>query len=240
LPERIIASMTRNLVPIAALLLATSCSQSQPPAGPAPAAQGQTGMGQAAQGQAGTGQPAQGQADVGQLVDLVRDSTPAEPQVGPGGEVTIADVAFTPPRDWQSQTPTSAMRKAQFRIDGQGGAGEVVVFYFGPGQGGGLEDNVARWFGQFQAPGGGPATDTSRSTREVGGLQVTEVRAHGTYSSGMPGGPTTPLTDHALHGVIVESPHGPVFIKATGPAATIDGAAAAFEALVTSVRRAGP
>ena len=29
------------------------------------------------------------------------------------------------------------------------GDAETVVFYFGPGQGGGVESNIARWAGQF-------------------------------------------------------------------------------------------
>ena len=56
----------------------------------------------------------------------------------------------------------------------------------------------------------------------------------GTFSSGMPGGPTTPMENYGLYGAILESPQGDVFIKMTGPAALVKAAAADFEALVQS------
>jgi hypothetical protein len=37
----------------------------------------------------------------------------------------------------------------------------------------------------------------------------------------MPGGPQTPLPNHALVGAIIESPQGNVFIRMTGPASLV-------------------
>jgi hypothetical protein len=46
------------------------------------------------------------------------------------------------------------MRRAQYKVPGPAGAGECVVFYFGPGQGGDAQSNAERWASQFTQPGG--------------------------------------------------------------------------------------
>jgi len=47
------------------------------------------------------------------------------------------------------------------------------------------------------------------------------VTTEGTFSSGMPGGPTTAMENYALLGAIVEHKEGNVFVKMTGPAALV-------------------
>ena len=105
------------------------------------------------------------------------------------------------------------MRKAQFSVPGLDGSApaEVAFFHFGAGQGGSVQANVDRWFKQFSDG------STDAKTERVGNTMVTFVRASGTFSSGMPGGPTTPLKDYAMRGAILESPAGDVYVKMTGP-----------------------
>ena len=57
--------------------------------------------------------------------------------------------------------------------------------------------------------------------QEIGGANVTLVTTEGTFNSGMPGGPTTPKTNYALLGAIIENKEGDVFVKMTGPAALV-------------------
>jgi hypothetical protein len=128
------------------------------------------------------------------------------------------------------------MRVATYAVPAANGAaaGECAVFFFGAGQGGGIDDNVARWAKQFE---GAPAP--KRSTATVAGLRVTRAEVAGTYLA--PGGPMMQSTGkragHRLLGAIVEAPGGNVFFKLTGPAATIAAAQAEFDALVASIRR---
>ena len=68
----------------------------------------------------------------------------------------------------------------------------------------------------------------------IGGTKVTIVTTEGTFASGMPGGASTPLADHALLGAIVEHADGDVFVKMTGPAALVKGSRAAFMEFVTA------
>ena len=50
---------------------------------------------------------------------------------------------------------------------------------------------------------------------------------------------TTPRPDQRLLGAIIEAPGGAVFVKLTGPAATVAAAQDGFEALLGSIARAG-
>jgi len=137
-------------------------------------------------------------------------------------EFAVGSFTFERPEGWQWVVPSSPMRKAQLNVRGDGAPAEITFFHFGAGQGGGLQANVDRWFGQFQE------AKTSRSLESYGKTPVTIVRASGTFQSGMPGGQTTPMPGYALLGAILESPGGDVFVKMTGPAATVESAGDSF------------
>lgn len=133
---------------------------------------------------------------------------------------------------WVAVDP-SGMRKAQlFAGDPKDSAkrAEIVFFHFGPGVGGGVDANIQRWLGQFTPDN--PDAKPIIEKADVKGVKLTRVRAEGTFSSGMPGGPTTPLAGYALLGIILESPNGDVFIKMTGPGEVVKANAQAFEDLV--------
>ena len=149
---------------------------------------------------------------------------------------TVGSFTFKRPPSWKWVVVAgNSMRKAQLRVEGEGGASADVVFFtFGAGQGGGVQGNVSRWIGQFDQ-GDGKKVDAVEETAEIKGTKITRVRvASGTFNSGMPGGPTTPQTDYGLYGAILENKDGDVFIKLTGPAALVRAASADFEALVQS------
>ncbi len=160
---------------------------------------------------------------------------PTNPHVSPGGPAALPPAAITwkAPAGWEEMPRRSPMRQATYKVPGDAGPAETAVYYFGPGQGGDVESNIERWVGQFQDR----AHDAvERDTREVNGLKVYTVAvAKGTYSSGMPGGPTGPQKDWGLAGAIVEAPSGRYFFKMTGPAKTVDQQRRAFDNLLDSV-----
>ncbi len=131
------------------------------------------------------------------------------------------------------------MRAAQFAIPGTGNEKDAlfVAYFFGSGQGGGVGENIERWKGQFLDASGKPAAGNVSSGRR-NGLAVTIVTAQGTYSSGLPMGPSTPEPNSELWGAIVEGPQGNVFFKATGPKATLERSKAGFESLLASLQSA--
>jgi len=140
----------------------------------------------------------------------------------------VGGFTFNRPLDWKWAVPSSPMRKAQLSIGGLGqNSADVTFFHFGPGQGGGVQANVDRWFGQFQN------AKASQNEVDLGGVRVVFVQASGTFSSGMPGGPTTPLDNYALRGAILQDEaKGDVFVKMTGPVALVESAWTDFEAMV--------
>jgi hypothetical protein len=144
-------------------------------------------------------------------------------------------VTWQVPSRWSEQPPRQ-MRVATYTVPAAAGseAGECAVFYFGPGQGGGIEANVERWSRQFEG-----APPAERTTRRVSGLEVTEVSLAGVYLA--PGGPSMQSQGkkpgYRLLGAIVEAPEGNVFFKLTGPEATMKTGAADLRALLASLAR---
>lgn len=124
------------------------------------------------------------------------------------------------------------MRNAEYFVAGDAGEALLTVFHF-PGMGGSVQDNVARWVGQFQGPDGAAAPADVR-TRNIAGLDVTVIDVTGTFASGMMGGPSTPQSNQRLLGAIVAGPNGPVFFKLVGPTATVEAAKGAFDDLIAS------
>ena len=62
--------------------------------------------------------------------------------------VDAAGLAVPLPQGWMQAAPSSRMRALQATIPGSGGPGELAVFFFGPGGGGGVDANLERWKGQ--------------------------------------------------------------------------------------------
>jgi len=157
-------------------------------------------------------------------------------------EAEIAGLSFQAPKGWQTAPPATAMRAAQWTIPGreEGQNGEVVAFFFGPGQGGDAKSNVARWGTTVTTPQGVPAVGhtTIRRAGPDGSITVTELDIYGTYSNAMaaPGLPATPLPDYGLIGVILDYSGGPIFLRLTGPEPLVRRQLAAFTKFVNSAK----
>lgn len=172
------------------------------------------------------------------------DSAPADPHRATAAPAAAAgELHFAAPDGWVAETPTSRMRKAQFRLPGESGDaaddGSLVVFKFGGG-GGGVDANVERWMAQFEQPGGGATKDaTKRETREVNGLEAHFVDIPGTYVA-----ETTPGSGERvrhegwrmLAAVLIDGDDG-WFLKLVGPDATLARWRASFEAYVASASK---
>jgi len=149
------------------------------------------------------------------------------PSTFPVGEFT-----FTRPAAWESVAPSSPMRKAELNVvDVKSGAkAEVVFFHFGAGPAGGKQANIDRWFGQFAEARDQISPKVEDIT--IGKHAVAFVEAQGTFKSGMPGGPQTPMPGYALLGAIIESTQGNVFVKMTGPQALVKSASTDFRKMI--------
>ncbi len=146
----------------------------------------------------------------------------------------VSEFTFTRPAGWEWVESASPMRKAELKVvdEKTKTKAEVVFYHFGQGAAGGTQANVDRWLGQFAEPRDKINAKTEESN--VGKHKVTYVSAEGTYKSGMPGGPQTPMPNYALLGAIIEASDGSVFIKMTGPKELTKTATADFKKMLES------
>jgi hypothetical protein len=163
--------------------------------------------------------------------------------IGPpstGSAAAAGGINWKVPKRWETG-PARSMRVATYQIppsSGDGEAGECGVFFFGPGQGGGVEANIERWIGQFKQPDGSSSASRAKQNRTtINGLQVTTIDLRGTFEGGGPmmGQPAGEKPGYRLLGAIVEAPEGAVFFKLTGPERTVEAAQEEFQTLLRSI-----
>jgi hypothetical protein len=153
---------------------------------------------------------------------------------GPATPMSAAGITFDLPAGWTPEVPTNAMRAAQVAIPGSGGPGQMILFYFGPGQGGGVEANLQRWVAQMEAA---PGTQPTRDAFASGPYQVTWMEMAGTLKASQIGSfPPTDMPGYRMLAAVVEGENGPWFFRAVGPDATIAEQRDAFLAMIRSVR----
>lgn len=145
---------------------------------------------------------------------------------------------WTMPAGWTAEA-ARPMRAATYTIvpaAGDHDTAECAVFFFGPGQGGTVADNIERWRSQILDPNGKTAV-AKIDKRTAAGLTITRIDSSGAYT-GM-GGPmatsSRAVPGYRLLGAVVEGPRGNnVFIKFTGPAKTLAANQQKFEQLLAS------
>jgi hypothetical protein len=177
------------------------------------------------------------------LAMAVATASLAAGKSAPKQRVTLPDVVGEVPATWKAVPPpgmSAQFRLAQYRLPRAGGAtsdAELIVFYFGPGGGGGVPENIERWKGMFENPSGGKTTTASRA-----GLRITTVEFSGTYKErSSPMAPTfTPRPGYRMYAAAVETTgeggQGPYWIRLVGPAKSITAAKPAWDAFLASLR----
>lgn len=168
----------------------------------------------------------------------LKPAAPAAPLAASSAQQDALHITWVDPPTFKRVPPSNPMRKASYvvpRAAGDAEDGELAVFYFGPGQGGGIDANVDRWVKQFADA---KPSDVKRAEREANGLRQHTVELEsGTFSSGMAmGGSGKPKPNYGLLGGIVEAPSGAYFFKLTGPSNTVKQAKAEFYKLLDSVK----
>jgi len=167
-------------------------------------------------------------------------ATQAPGSSAPPSQLVTGEVSYKVPERWIVEKPTSEMRLAQYRLPKAAGDGEdalLVVFYFGPGQGGTTQANIDRWVNQVKQPDGSDSKDKAKTeTMTVNGLQVTTLDVKGTYSGGMSqdSAPKDANSIYRLRGAVIETPKGSYFVKLTGPEKTVDHWDEAFTEYIKS------
>ncbi len=144
---------------------------------------------------------------------------------------------------WQTVTPSSSMRKAQFtlpRVAEDAEDAELAVFYFGAGQGGSVEANLRRWYGQFTQPDSSSSAEKAKTSQDVvDGMNLTMVDVSGTYVGSMMPGMQEEQNkpNFRMLAAVLETPQGPYFFKLVGPEKTIAHWANSFSEFVKSAKK---
>ena len=161
----------------------------------------------------------------------------AGPKLTDTGLLDIGAIALKPPEGWKVEPPSSSMRKAQMRAEGEAGPAELVVFYFGPQGAGSSQDNIERWVSQFTTADGKPVTDVDLKDVEINEHRVTRVEVAGRYANNMAmqGQQQAPVADQRLIAAIVSTVSGPYYMKFLGPNATVTAEREAFDRMLNSI-----
>jgi hypothetical protein len=150
--------------------------------------------------------------------------------------VVLLGLAYDVPKDWRAVETSSGMRLAQWSY---GAKSEIVIFYFGEGQGGSIEANLDRWYGQFQQPDGGSTRERANVTKsKAGQLSITRADVEGTYVAAVRPGAAERHNEpgYRMIAAVVEGPSGPWFIRFLGPAREISAGETAFDGFLSGLR----
>jgi hypothetical protein len=173
--------------------------------------------------------------------DKSNERTERPVKLGGGADEAAGEVAWTVPDGWVEETPSNAMRKAQFSLpaaDGDSEDASVVITHF-PGEGdvGGIDANIERWYGQMSQPDGKETSEVAEVSKDtVNGLEQTRVSMTGTYNGGMmmSGHGATEKTGYKMIATEVRSTSGPYFVKLVGPEATVNKWEASYDQFLAS------
>lgn len=159
----------------------------------------------------------------------------------PSGEtVSLLDYQAVVPASLQAHPSTSSMRLAEYVVPRDDGTrAEVIVYYFGQGQGGSADANIVRWSHQFTGPDGGPVTPRV-SDAEGTAFPTTIAEFEGTYRRGVGmGDDAEPEADQGLVAAVVETPRGNLFLQLFGDRAAVTATRDDFLEMVASIRPTG-
>lgn len=154
-------------------------------------------------------------------------------QADEGVTVGIDGLSSKTPKDWKEKQPSNRMQFKVFTLpkaEGDDADATLTVFFFGPGGGGGVKENIERWKKMFKTA---EADETKPDEFKVGDVKVTRVDLKGTYlfkaQPFNPDSPTEEKANHRMIGVVFESPNGPYFMRLVGPEKTVAKHAKGFE-----------
>ena len=137
-----------------------------------------------------------------------------------------SELKFRVPPGWVEEERTSSMRVAQYKLpkaEGDTEDASLVLYYFGPSQGGSVTANTERWIAQMKQPDGSPVKGAKDEHLVANGLKVTTIDVSGTYvAETAPGSGTFHnKPDYRLRAAVIETPNGSYFVKLVGPEKTV-------------------
>jgi hypothetical protein len=158
-----------------------------------------------------------------------------------GTPATLLDYDALVPPSLVARPSTSSMRLAEFSVPRTDGtSAEVIVFYFGEGQGGSVDANIARWSAQFTGADGGPVSPRV-GTLEGTPFPTTVAEFDGAYARTVGTGPggAAAVPDQRVVAAVVETPRGSLFLQLVGDRVAVAETREDFLEMVGSIGPAG-
>ncbi len=176
----------------------------------------------------------------GQMEASAASRTPGADVSLSGPSFPVGNLKFTIPAKWQIEPVESPARGGQWRVPPLrpgGESGEVVAFYFGPGEGGSAKENIEAWINTMLNEEGHPAA-AKETQHETGGFKISQVVIFGTYDQvvSLPGVPPEPKTNYSLLGAVIENAQGNIYWRFTGPESLVTANLPLFNKVVDSVK----
>ena len=136
------------------------------------------------------------------------------------------ELGYTAPAEWTAEKPSSKARVGQFKLpkaEGDKEDAQLVIYYFGPTEGGSASANIERWIAQMQQPEGTPAAKPKTERFTANGLNITAVDVSGTYVAEMAPGSSEHHNDpnSRLRAAVIKTPKGSYYLKLVGPQKTV-------------------
>ncbi len=145
---------------------------------------------------------------------------------------------ITAPDKWKRVQPKSRIIEHEFAvpaIEPDKQDGRVTVM----GAGGSVDDNIARWIGQFSADSG-ESLKPKVDKKTVAGQEVHLVDVAGTFKEAMggpfAGGAVVERPDYRMLAAIIVSKEGNYFVKFYGPAKTVGESAEGFQKMIDGLQ----
>jgi hypothetical protein len=157
-----------------------------------------------------------------------------------------ADLVAEAPADWKFQKPNRQFRTHEFTLpDPDKGAtdGFLMITHFGKGGGGGVEENLRRWYGMVEQPDGGP-TDKASKKHDV---EIKDARGKFVWldMSGIYLDRPSPMSEqvtkrpnYRVFAVMIDAgKDGPYWMRAYGPESVMKAHRDGFERFLKSITK---
>ena len=157
----------------------------------------------------------------------------------------VGGLVFTVPAAWTAEPLRTPVRAGQWQISPPKGtpgeSAELVAFYFGPGKGGTIRENLDGWIARMTMADGHPATATPME-HMTSGLRISRLVVNGTYAQPVPapGVPPQPRPDYELAGAAFKNPGGNIYWRLVGPEPLVNANLPLFDKLLDSVKTDQP
>lgn len=149
------------------------------------------------------------------------------------------------PDTWERKQPKVRIIDHEFEVpaaEGDEQPGRVTVM----GAGGTIDDNLKRWYGQFEQPDGSKSEDAAKVEKlKAAGQEVTLVDLAGTYLDKPPfaNSPAKRRENYRMLAAVVQTKQGGkstgnYFIKLIGPEKTVAGQVDAFRKMIEGLAAA--